>query len=295
MTTIFLKGTKLVSLPDGNCEIVPDVPETPTKPTKPDVSSFKLGPAIINNVLVGLKSGDYMPQNPDKPHSLQQVISFKDEVWRFEIRPGEVWKGSNGKSGDLNNKNRERSELYLKNSNFKRDTDIWINYKFMIPEGGDTLKPTEDGFMYIGQIHAAEDKGDVSSTPPVGLLLSAKNGKYFVTVTSASATDRIHTVKPKAITRGTFEVERGVWIDITIKVRFNPTKGLLQVWKGKQNVVNLENEGIGYNDETGPYWKFGAYRQPANETFVIYYANMTVSKDGKTSLWSRVENPLPIA
>lgn len=235
-----------------------------------------------------------MPQNPNKSYSLQKVLNFlNSEVLRVEVRPGEVWKGSDGKSGDLNNSNRERSEVYRKSSNFRRDIPVWVSFALLIPDE-DKMKPLENnGFLYTGQFHAAEDKGDISSAPPVGLQLSVKDGKYFITVISASATERIHTVKPKVMVRGIFEVEKGRWVRIVLKVVFNPNKGVLQVWKDGKNVVSIDTEGIGFNDENGPYWKFGGYRQPVNEPFVCYYANMEVSD--AASLWPRVENPLEIS
>jgi len=289
MTTIFLEGTKLVSLPDGNCKIVPDVPETPTTPTVPTTPpivktpELKFGSGLPTGETVEILGETFMMQSPGLKHSITKAVNVKAPVYRCEVNKGEIW------SNDKTNSYRERAEFYLKGANFPTDKDVWISYGIKI-EKGDNFNVSSTDFVYLGQCHASEDKGDVASNPVFGLKFDGVDKLELVT---SSATAKIHTEKPKAVSRGIFQVERGVWHQVVIRVKFNPTKGEIQLWLNGKEMIKFSNIGIGYPDTTGPYWKFGIYRSPMNKKLAVSYANMEVSKT--ESLKDRILNPLAIA
>ncbi|KAA6438501.1 hypothetical protein FEM33_17595 [Dyadobacter flavalbus] len=224
----------------------------------------------------------YNTQTPNKQWSLQKAINKTSPVYRVEVNAKEVW------TGDYTNQYRERSEFYLKNYQMPYDRDVWLSFAIKIEPGAPlTLEPSE--FCYIGQFHASEDPGDISSPPVLGLRL---DGLDTANVYTCATTENPHTKSPKSVLRGTTQFTRGIWHKNVMRIRFSPTKGQLQWWKDGKELVNIANIGLGYPDATGPYWKFGVYRSPMPEKVVIQYANMEVQHS--SSLQSRIANPLLI-
>lgn len=254
---------------------------------------FQLGSGLPTGKELSVNGLTLMPQTPGLGHSLRPIIGLKKGVgFRAELsNEKEIWEN------DKTNKNRQRVELYQKGSNFPQNKDVFVSYMIKIEEGARFDMDEEDGdFIYITQFHASEDregkgKEDVSSAPCVGLKLW---GYDTVEAVTASATDQYHTAKPKTVSRGTFTLERGLWHHILIRIRFNPTKGQLQVWKNGEEVISANNIGTSYNDKIGPYWKLGIYRSPMPQKLAIWFANMESSKDGSTGLLARKDAPLPL-
>lgn len=284
MPKIIINNAKWKVNADGDLEVTFDEPVVVVPPVVKPVVDFKwLGGFEKDDATQQKIHGEtFVIQSPKKSHSVMKADA-EYPIYRFTVNSNENW------SGDKNNKDRERSEMYLKGANFARDKDIWITYSFRLPEEGARLIDKSKEFIYLGQAHASEDKGDVASNAVFGFLFDGKDEFEIVT---SSATEKIHTVKPKAASRGKFKVVRGEWTNIVMRVRFSPTNGQFQLWKNGKEVVNLKNIGIGYNDTTGPYWKFGVYRTPMSNKITVDYANMEVGKN--ESLESRINNPLPI-
>lgn len=209
----------------------------------------------------------YLSQTANKPWSLQYAVNKSAPVYRFQVNSGDVW------SGDRSNKNRERSELYRKGAQVPYDKDVWLRFAIRIAPG-EALTLGASDFCYIGQFHASEDSGDISSPPVLGFRLE---GMDTVKAYTCSTTDNPHKVSPKSILRGTTNFTRGKWIKNVVRVRFSPTKGSLQWWADGKEICNVSDIGCGYPDAVGPYWKFGVYRSPAPQTFIVEYANMEVS------------------
>lgn len=224
----------------------------------------------------------YNTQTPNKQWSLQKAVNKSSPVYRVEVNAGEVW------TGDYTNQYRERSEFYLKNYQMPYDRDVWLSFAIKI-EPGDPLVLDASEFCYIGQFHASEDAGDISSPPVLGIRL---DGMDTVNVYTCATTENPHKKSPKSILRGTTKFTRGIWHKNVMRIRFSPTNGQLQWWKDGKELLNIANIGIGYPDATGPYWKFGVYRSPMPEKIIIEYANMEVQYT--SSLESRITNPLLI-
>ncbi|KAA6432632.1 hypothetical protein FEM33_23190 [Dyadobacter flavalbus] len=224
----------------------------------------------------------YMTQTANKEWSLQKAMNKTSPLYRAVVNAGEVW------SGDYTNKYRERSEFYMKGAQMPYDQDVWLSFAIKI-EPGEALTLEPSDFCYLGQFHASEDEGDISSPPVLGFRLEGLDTfKAF----TCSTTVTPHTVSPKSFLRGTSQFTRGIWHKNVMRIRFSPTNGQFQWWKDGVELVNISNIGIGYPDETGPYWKFGIYRSPMPQTVAVEYANMEVQFN--TSLESRITNPLLI-
>jgi hypothetical protein len=236
------------------------------------------------NTRVMILGTEYNSQTPGKSWSLQHAINKTSPVFRVQVNSGDKW------IGDANStRAKERSEFYQKNANLPYNQDIWVSYSIRILPG----KPLEFGSSeacFIGQFHASEDDRDVSSSPVLGLRL---NDVDTMTIYTCATTDNPHRESPKTVLRGTTQLPRGEWHRIVMRVRFSPTKGQLQFWKNGKELLNLSGIGIGYPDETGPYWKFGIYRNANPVSLTVEYANMEITKS--SSLYSRVSKPLAIA
>ncbi|GGB88123.1 phage head spike fiber domain-containing protein [Dyadobacter sediminis] len=237
----------------------------------------------ISGTTVPLFNEVYYTQSPSKSWSMQKAVNKTAPIFRAQVNSNDVW------SGDANNQDRERSELYLKNANLPFNRDIWLSFAIRIAPGT-ALNLESADFCYLGQFHASEDDRDISSPPLLGIRLE---GLDTIKVFTCSTTDNPHYKSPKSILRGTTQFERGVWHKNVMRIRFSPTNGQLQWWKDGQELVNLSGIGIGYPDEVGPYWKFGIYRSPMSNTIAVEYANMEV--DSVNSLLSRINNPLIIS
>jgi len=236
------------------------------------------------NTRVMILGNEFNSQTPNKSWSLQQALNKTSPIFRVQVNSGDRW------SGDANStKPKERSEFYQKNANLPYNQDVWVSYSIRILPGK-PLDLDSGEICFIGQFHASEDDRDVSSSPVLGLRLQ---GADTLAIHTCSTTDNPHRENPKTVLRGTTQLERDEWHRIVMRVRFSPTKGQLQFWKNGKELINLSGIGIGYPDSTGPYWKFGIYRNAIPVSLAIEFANMEITKS--SSLYSRVSKPLVIA
>lgn len=237
---------------------------------------------IGNRGIRSIHDEDFMFQTPNKTDSARLAVNVKDAIV-FNVKKGEKW------VGDANNNERERSEMYCKGANFRNGKDAWLSFGMRIYGDFEYKLRSTSEFCYVTQVHAAEDAGDIASAPPFGLKFFGKDQLEIVT---ASTTEKIHTVKPKAVTRGFITINRNDWDRFVIRFQFHPTNGQLQIWQNGKEILNLDNIPFGYNDEKSPYPKGGIYRSPNDATLQVGYVNYEVGN--VESLFDRVKNPLPI-
>jgi hypothetical protein len=236
--------------------------------------------------LISIFDEPYLSQTPDKEWSLQQAINKTSPTFRFQVNPGEKW------SGDAKNpKARERCEVYKKSSSLPFNEDVWMAYSIRI-EPGQAQQVSSSDWCYLGQFHATEDPGEMSTGPVLGFRLEGAD--TIKAYTAANLENPIKT-EPKYIVRGSGVFTRGIWHNVVVRMRFSPTNGQLQWWQNGVEILNVSGVGMGYVDAKGPYWKFGIYRcsNVPIPTLAVEYANMELVT-GK-SLLSRVKAPLPIA
>ncbi len=196
---------------------------------------------------------------------------------RFEIRAGDHWKGEHS----------ERSEVAIYQF-VKSNVDIWQAYSLLIEPGPTSRAP----WCIFGQWHAYKDLWDQYVSPPMAQFLT---GDTFNVWTASDPALR-QTIKnyPPPITRYQRpNFQRGLWHSFVQRTRFNAFgHGELQTWIDGQQILNLKQIPIGYNDVIGPYFKYGVYRPPGDPTpMAARYANMEL---GYASLADRIKHPLPV-
>jgi hypothetical protein len=181
---------------------------------------------------------------------------------RFELHSGDHWK--NDRSGV------ERSEV-ASYKNLAFDQAYTINYKFMIEPGPlNTAK-----WLVIGQAHSTEDSNDAGVSPPFELDLVGDRMQIDARWSTPEQTNwsNVHT---RTLYTDTHNVQRGHWYDIKITMKFDPFgDGMLDVWRDGVQLVNYDGP-LGYNDEIGPYWKQGVYREASPETIAVNYSDFSL-------------------
>jgi hypothetical protein len=237
-----------------------------------------------STTLVPILGQSYMSQTPNKSWSLMKATNRTAPVFRFEIRSGDRW------SGDLSSpKIKERCEFYAKNGDLPYDKDVWLSYSIRIAPG-QTSPMLDTDFCLLGQFHATEDSGEMSTGPVLGIRLE---GADKLAVYSAASLQNPMRTAPTYVKRATATYTRGIWHTVVMRIRFSPTRGQLQWWQNGKEIVNLSGIGIGYVDSQGPYWKFGIYRMAKPQTLIVDYANMEITSTA--SLYSRIAKPLAIS
>jgi hypothetical protein len=201
----------------------------------------------------------------------------------LQVKNGDRW------SGDIRtNRARERSELYLKSANLPFNQDIWLSFAIKI-DTGQALKLSDNDFCILGQFHASEDAGDISSAPILGIRMEEAD---TIRLYTCSTTENPHTIGPPIVSRAASRFTRGVWHRMVIRAKFSPTNADLQWWKNGEELINVTGIGMGFPDKIGPYWKFGVYRSSMSQPLGVEYSNMELSYT--SSLLSRVKQPLII-
>lgn len=258
-----------------------------TNTNKEDIAQslfpHKYDGALINNALLKVFDDTFMVQSPNKSWSLRQALNKSSPIFRFQVRAGDTW------TGDARNpKRKERCEMYMKNSPLPFDQDVWFSYAIRIAVGDPLdLSPVE--WCYLGQVHATEDPGEMSTGPVLGFRLEGLD--TISAYTASTLEDPIQTA-PKYIYRGGGRFARGIWHRVVVRMRFSPTNAQLQWWQNGKELINISDIGMGYPDKLGPYWKFGIYRSAMRPTVTVEYANMEVAYD--SSLEYRITDPAVI-
>jgi hypothetical protein len=64
---------------------------------------------------------------------------------------------------------------------------------------------------------------------------------------------------------------RGKWNDFVVQARWSyETNGLVNVWLNGEQIVQYRGP-VGYNDDVGPYFRFGLYRGDTDQTYVARF------------------------
>ncbi len=246
---------------------------------------------IINDI-------SYTVQTPGKEYSISRSISTCAPVYRFEIHPEDHWpsdlpdpKKPGDKGNEQNGQTKERVELSQANQkiSFDQDTTIWISYSIFIEPGKDIVYRNVAYYCDLGQWHHSGSSGG----PPWNFSLRGQDLMTLETRGHANVYSN-GTLVPEE--RKTVVVTRGKWHNFVIRTRHSKGKtGLIEWWLDGELQCSVSGIGIGYNEKSIGYWKFGIYRTAASKgdrtDLAVRYANMEVSGN---SLFSRVKSPLPV-
>ncbi len=214
-----------------------------------------------------LESG-WGTQSPGKNYSIQSVSELRragETSLRFELRKGEHY-------SDLFGKTSFRSEVNARD--FPPLGSVrWYALSILVPDDF----PSEDNRLVLAQWHGADKKylGEVSRSPVMAFRYS--NGSFFITMSHSA--DWIVRDAKAVVLRTVFETAqfpRNTWNDFIIQARWSyKSDGLVNVWWNGRQVVRYSGP-VGYDDDFGPYFKFGLYRDDSGKTYVVYFNHVKI-------------------
>jgi hypothetical protein len=236
---------------------------------------------VANGANQRVSNEKFEVQNAGQVWSARKALN-KNNMFQFETRTNDYWSGDAAQD-------RNRSE-FKGLTNWSFGVDIWKSFSFKVLSGD----PASRSYWVISQMKGVEEAGEPSSSPFLGIYIDASGYLKFTTRTTSQA---IHTVNPSPTDRYVWTgLTPGQWAQIVFRCKYGWSNDAeLQIWINGTEVLNLTGVSIGYNDATGPYWKFGSYSGAAMlagaSPLIVQHANMEVST---TSLLSRVTTPLDI-
>jgi len=205
-------------------------------------------------------------QSPGKEHSIRIVSDVQRngiDSLRFELREGETY-------SDLFGKTSFRSEVNARD--FPRmGSEKWYCFSFLLPSDF----PIEDNRLVLAQWHGADKKylGEPSRSPSLAFRYSG--GRFFITIRHSA--DRVVWDPRAAPSQTLFETHQfplGVWNDFLVQAKWSfQGDGFVNVWWNSDPIVAYSGP-VGYNDDFGPYFKFGMYRDDTKKTYVVYFNNV---------------------
>lgn len=194
-------------------------------------------------------------QTPPTPYAISRVTDIVRRgkySARFELRQGEKWKNS------------YRSE-YMELFNASYDKEYWYGISIYIPSSF----PIHDNRNVIMQWHAQPDIGEVSRSPVLSFKYINGNLLFDVRHSTKKIQERNDA---QIIPIGEIQsFEKGKWADFIINVKWSYDKaGFVNIFMNGRRIVHYIGP-VGYNDDKGPYVKFGIYRKDVPYTYVIYF------------------------
>lgn len=141
------------------------------------------------------------------------------------------------------------------------------------------------------QVHGQADDGEAAREPMFDLEIDSDGTDTTYTVNVRG--DTVATSNPAALSYeeafplGSVEEDVGVWVKWKFQFYLDYTdgNGSAKVWKNDVLVVNTSGNEVGYNDNVGPYFKFGIYKPGWTTTdpgtgaddWTQYYDNITIT------------------
>lgn len=218
----------------------------------------------------------YTVQSPERPWSLS--VYPTQGYSRFELRPGDVWENDARLHPDGRQRVSMRGQTF-----WPENTDVWFSYALRTSG----LPAT---WTQLTSLRQDLESGETPGKPdPFSLIV--RNGQLLIE--TRSDTRALTTSQVDQVARYTMPMfEPNTWQNIVVRVAFDPHgNGRLTFWL---NGVQRYDSGaipIGYNDQRGPYFKYGLYRGGSDQTSVAEFANVEI---GTSSLLGRVTDPLPL-
>lgn len=185
---------------------------------------------------------------------------------RFEVRSGDQ-SPLDASSGSTVERAEQSVDISYQTFSFQKD--IWVAYDLMILDGA----PLTPFFLLLGQFHHNPDPGDLNASPPWcvewyngNLSLTTRTSPLAATPANTPTTRRVLVSNPK----------RNEWMRFVFKVNFDwqdGGTGGVKAWVNGNLVID-DQTPVGFNDQAGPYAKFGIYRGAALETMAVIYHNV---------------------
>lgn len=201
--------------------------------------------------------------SPGKDHSIREIREtnpIRRSSIRFELRTKEAWKDPKGKPSyraDLH------SPLWPVTG-----SELWYSCGILIPKNF----PTEKTRLSLIQWWSRPKPGESAKAPAI--ILKLVNGTMVASLrhSDLQLVKQAETVPTVSL----FEMEEyplGNWNDFIFLVKWSPREdGLVRIWFNGKLIANYTGP-VGYNDETGPVFRFGIQRDNSQETYIVFFSD----------------------
>jgi hypothetical protein len=206
-------------------------------------------------------------QSPGRTYSIQSASlqSSGEPCLRFELRKGEHY-------SDLFGKTSFRSEVNARD--FPPMGSVrWYAFSLLVPDDF----PIEDNRLVLAQWHGADKKylGEAPRSPTMAFRYS--NGSLSITI--CHSPERIVRDAKAVQSMTLFQTEqfhRNAWNDFVVQAKWScRSDGFVNIWWNGRQVVRYSGP-VGYNDDFGPYFKFGLYRDNSDQAYVMYFNHVRI-------------------
>ncbi len=222
----------------------------------------------------------FILQSPGKRWSYRATTSPEGmSCRRFELRGRDQWQND----VDLFDDGRQRVAL-RGTTGWPIKTDVWFAYSL---RWSGALPGT---WSQLTSFHSALEPREVRGKPDP-FSFSVARGRF--TISTRSDTRLLTRSKADTVARYSMPMfPADTWQQIVVRIRFDPSgRGRLVFWLNGRQRYDSGPIPIGYNDEGGPYFKFGLYRSASDRRTVAEFANVEIGTD---SLLDRVSEPPPL-
>ena len=206
-------------------------------------------------------------QNAGKPDSAQHVKVAGRDAIRFEIRHGEAFETPENRT--------YRSEV--KTNYFPpMGSERWYRFSILLP--GDF--PIEKNRLVLAQWWAKTKRhlGEVDRSPILHLRFS--EGQLLILLRRYP--DRITLKDEKYLQTNLFETHSlplGTWNDFVFHIKWSADDaGFIDAWWNQKNIISFRGKTEN-QDEVGPVFKFGLYRDDSEKTYVSYVSDAAISEE----------------
>jgi Polysaccharide lyase len=196
-----------------------------------------------------------------KPYSIANVadpLGSGETCLRFELRAGETWVNTGSPTYRAEIETPEHPPI---------NSVRWYSFGLMLPQDF----PIEDNRLALAQWHGTDKKslGEPSRIPVMAFRY--RNGEFNITMRHSE--ERIvhdpDAVRAEALFR-TKPLPLNVWNYFVVEARWSYTPdGFVNIWWNGKQIVQYRGP-VGYNDDAGPYFQFGIYRDETDKTYVTY-------------------------
>jgi hypothetical protein len=217
------------------------------------------------NWLAPLDAKVWEIQNAGKPYSIMSTILGGKDCLRFEIRKGDVWENHGSNSFRTEISTHEFPPM---------KSEKWYAFSIFLPSNF----PIEDNRLVLAQWWAKTKKhlGEVSRSPILHLrFVEGRLGILLRRYPDKVVLDDEKYIQNKLFVTNKFEL--GKWHKFVFRVKWSSTEdGFIQTWWNGNKIIDYK--GITENqDEVGPVFKFGLYRDDSPKTYVSCMREVFIS------------------
>ncbi len=197
--------------------------------------------------------------NPWSIQNIAEPTGAGETVLRFELRSGDAW---SNRSGEITS----RAEIETRERPPIRSVR-WYRFEIYLPPDF----PTEDTRLVLAQWHGSDKKylGEPARSPVMAFRY--KSGSFYINL--RHSTERIVRSPDTVPVTELFKISPfplNAWNDFIVHANWSfDAGGWINIWWNGRRIVQYRGP-VGYNDDLGPYFQFGLYRDDTDKTYVSY-------------------------